>query len=162
MIILLRKAKKMYENILVPLDGSSNSIQAEKEALKLAKKFNSKIILLSVISEANLFLSVGTGPSTGSTAVPLDWQKSARAFAQSILSNGEKKAKNNNVEVKTITEEGPAKKVIADFPKNHKVDLVVIGKSGKDSIDRFLIGSTTSYVVRNSPVEVLVVNDKSS
>ncbi len=49
----------MYEHILVPLDGSRNSKQALEEAISLAKKFDSKLSLLTVINNTNFYYGAG-------------------------------------------------------------------------------------------------------
>ena len=43
------------------------------------------------------------------------------------------------------------------MPKNHDVDLIIIGATGLNAIGRMLVGSTTAYVVREAPCDVMVV-----
>ena len=42
-------------NILVPIDGSKISEKAVKTARELGKKFNAKLIILTVIPETSIF-----------------------------------------------------------------------------------------------------------
>lgn len=44
----------MYQNILVPLDGSDNAYMALKHAVKLAQTFKSKLFLVNVIDITRL------------------------------------------------------------------------------------------------------------
>lgn len=39
---------------------------------------------------------------------------------------------------------------------NDKADLLVLGSKGVDNLNSFVFGSTASYLVRNSPIDVLV------
>ena len=44
----------MYNKILVPIDGSRDSYCALKEAELLAHAFNSKLIILTVLTDTNI------------------------------------------------------------------------------------------------------------
>ncbi|GBG94429.1 universal stress protein UspA [Ligilactobacillus salitolerans] len=141
----------MYQNILVPLDGSGNSKRALDEAINLSEKFGSHISILSVVNESNMIFT------TGSPDMILSGLKSN---AEDIVERGKKQAADRGVEVEAFVERGIPKQIIAtEFPQKHDIDLIVIGKSGVDAFDRLLIGSTTSYVVRKSNVKILVVNN---
>ncbi len=155
----------MYNHILVPLDGSKNAFQAENVALRLAKRFKSKITLLSVVNDVNLFIANSASPASGSNEdLPISWLNVARSYAKKILEEGKQKARTFGVSgalVETKITQGSAKQIIAeDFPKDHNIGLIVIGKSGKHALNRLFVGSTTSYVVRNSLTKVLVINNK--
>ena len=53
---------------------------------------------------------------------------------------------------------GNPKRVIArEFPKDHHNDLIVIGATGISGMERFMVGSVTSYVNRNALSDVMVV-----
>lgn len=141
----------MYRNILVPLDGSSNSKRALDEAINLSEKFGSRISILSVVNESNMIFT------TGSPDMILTGLKSN---SEEIAERGKKQAADRGISVDTFVERGIPKRLIAEeFPDEHDIDLIVIGKSGADAFDRLLLGSTTSYVVRKSQAKVLVVND---
>ncbi len=53
---------------------------------------------------------------------------------------------------------GNPKTIISfDFPRDHHNDMIIIGASGLSRMQRAVMGSVTSYVKRNAPVDVLVV-----
>ncbi|MCU6392210.1 universal stress protein, partial [Enterobacter quasiroggenkampii] len=55
-------------------------------------------------------------------------------------------------------EYGAPKTIIArDIPKAKKIDLIMIGATGLNAVERLLIGSVTEYVTRNALCDVLVV-----
>lgn len=144
----------MYEHILVPLDGSENSRKALDVAIKLAKTFSSKLSLLSIVDNRNFAM-----PATAAAA-PNSSYSELTSYAHDIVDDGLKTVKENGLDAETIVTQGYPKSVIAtDVPKQNNIDLIVIGKSGRGAIDRFIIGSTTAYVVRNATVQVLVVSD---
>lgn len=41
--------------------------------------------------------------------------------------------------------------------QKEKIDLIVMGATGLNAVERVLVGSTTSYVVTHAPCNVLVV-----
>jgi nucleotide-binding universal stress UspA family protein len=55
-------------------------------------------------------------------------------------------------------EYGAPKTIIArDVPKQHDIDLIMIGATGLNAVERLLIGSVTEYVTRQATCDVLVV-----
>ncbi|MBU9790196.1 universal stress protein [Lentilactobacillus sp. IMAU92037] len=145
----------MYENILVPLDGSRNSQQALEEAVKLAKQFNSKLSLITVINNTNFYYGAG------GTGLPANMYDDQKNVANNIIDEAKKYVDSQGVKYETAVDIGNPKNIITHiYPDQHGIDLIVIGKSGVDALNRVLIGSTTAYVVRNATTKVLVVNAK--
>ncbi len=141
----------MYQTILVPLDGSANSQKALNVAVDIAKKFESKLILLSIIDSRHLYAF--------NEHVPADLPRNLLDTAKKGIAKSEAQVRESGIEVSSIVETGYPKSLIAkDVPSENNVDLIVMGKSGTGAIDRFVIGSTTEYVVRNASAQVLVVN----
>ncbi|GAA3609785.1 universal stress protein [Secundilactobacillus similis DSM 23365 = JCM 2765] len=144
----------MYQHIAVPLDGSHNAQLALNEALKLVKTFNAKLTLINVIDDKRLIYSV---TSTG-IAHTGGYYEELTTHAKDVLAEGQAIAAKQGITAETAILHGNPKQVIAeDFPHDHKVDLIVMGKSGTDAMDRLLVGSTTASVVRTTQTNVLVV-----
>lgn len=55
---------------------------------------------------------------------------------------------------------GDARSEIAQAAAQHEADLVVLGTTGKGTVDRFLLGSVAERVVRTSSVPVLVARSR--
>ncbi|GAD15653.1 universal stress protein [Lentilactobacillus otakiensis] len=145
----------MYEHILVPLDGSKNSQQALEEACKLAKQFDSTLNLITVINNTNFYYGAGAA------GMPPSMYDDQHQIAENIINEAKKYVDSQGVKYETSIDIGNPKNIIAHvYPDEHDVDLIVIGKSGVDAINRLLIGSTTAFVVRNATTKVLVVNTK--
>lgn len=145
----------MYDNILVPLDGSRNAQQALEEACKLAKQFDSKLSLVTVINNTNFYYGAGAA------GMPPSMYDDQHKVAENIIDEAKKYVDSQGVKYETAIDIGNPKNIIAHvYPDEHDVDLIVIGKSGVDAINRLLIGSTTASVVRNATTKVLVVNTK--
>jgi len=45
---------------------------------------------------------------------------------------------------------------LLEYITNDKVDLLVLGSKGVDDLNSFIFGSTASYLVQRSPIDVLV------
>ncbi|MTV81973.1 universal stress protein [Secundilactobacillus folii] len=149
----------MYDHIVVPLDGSHNSKLALSEALKLVKQFNAELTLVHVADDKRLIYQV-TGTGIANTG---GYYQELTDRANSILNEGKKIAADAGIDVKTEILHGNPKQVLAvNYPADHDVDLIVMGKSGTDAIDRLLVGSTTAAVVRNALTNVLVIAEPTS
>ncbi len=145
----------IYDNILVPLDGGRNAQQALEEACKLAKQFDSKLSLVTVINNTNFYYGAGAA------GMPPSMYDDQHKVAENIIDEAKKYVDSQGVKYETAIDIGNPKNIIAHvYPDEHDVDLIVIGKSGVDAINRLLIGSTTAFVVRNATTKVLVVNTK--
>lgn len=140
----------MYQRILVPLDGSQNAQSALKTALQIARYFGSTLILMSVADQGSMSIASGS--------LPLDLSQELGKRAQQILNEGQSTVETAGVAMESFVTEGIPKNEIVSAAEDEEVDLIVIGKSGADALNRLLIGSTTAYVVRRAPVQVLVVN----
>ena len=73
------------------------------------------------------------------------------AHAQNLRDSGVK-------EVHYSIEFGSPKAIISrEFPKKHDIDLIVVGATGLNAVERLLIGSVTEYVTRTADCDILVV-----
>lgn len=80
--------------------------------------------------------------------------------AEATLKDAQTRAKAAGVDVATDFEVGIPKQAISEtLPDLLDTTLTVIGKSGVHGLNRAIMGSTTSYVVRRSITPVLVVGD---
>ena len=62
-----------------------------------------------------------------------------------------------NLKVKTYMREGHAGNEIIQVSEKEDVQLIVVGSHGKTQIDRLLLGSVSSYVVKYSTITTMVV-----
>ena len=138
----------VFEKILVPLDGSEHSLHALEKAVQIAKKFDGKITLITVYSISAFTLT----PSQVYEDV-LEIRKSG----ESILGEGEKIAKAENVQVEIILKEGHTVEEILKTAREGNFDLIVIGARGISKLKELLIGSVSHGVTIHAPCPVLVV-----
>ncbi|WP_435685472.1 universal stress protein [Sedimenticola selenatireducens] len=53
--------------------------------------------------------------------------------------------------------DGEVERVLCDYRSDHAIDLLIMGAYGHSVIRRFLVGSTTTSVIRNASVPVLLL-----
>ncbi|GAT17827.1 universal stress protein [Secundilactobacillus silagei] len=142
----------MFEKILVPVDGSENAYRALDAAVDIAKHYDSKITVVAIANDQSY---TQYGAIFGD-----DIMAHMKEQAEATLKDAQTRAKAAGVDVATDFEVGIPKQAISEtLPDLLDTTLTVIGKSGVHGLNRAIMGSTTSYVVRRSITPVLVVGD---
>ena len=141
-----------YIMILVPMDGSKESEAALVRAIELANDAGESGVLsiLNVI-DTRAFQNVASFDDTMVEAVSDETRKSLEKYKQQALDAGVK-----NVDY--LIEYGSPKTLIAkEVPNEVSADIIVIGATGLNAVERLVIGSVTEFVTRTAKVDVLVV-----
>ena len=148
----------MHKRILIPTDGSENAIRAGEYAISLADLSGADIIVLSVID--TYYLDSIPQPDVRESV-----DEELRANVQKAVERFEAKLEENqcngtckNVNFKILIKEGKPADVILKTIDEEGIDQVVIGKSGKKGLERFLLGQTTDKVVKKAKVPVNVIS----
>lgn len=144
----------MFENILVPLDGSTRSLRALDTAVEIAKKFGGAITVVHVVSRRPVVLS---DTVDGTPIVVPDDVEAAHAAGANILADGEAKVKAEGVQVETVLQEGHVVEAILKTCSDGDFDLIVMGARGVSLIHGILLGSVSDGVMRRAHCPVLVV-----
>lgn len=142
----------MFQNILVPVDLSTHSTRAFKTALDIAKKYNSKLTLLTCLeidTWHHLYFD-----SRASAAIVKKQSKDVKKHFEKL----ESLANKNDVSVqsKILTSESAANDIVR-FAKSKKCDLIVIGSRSKTGFDKWLLGSVANGVSQKANCPVLIV-----
>jgi len=142
-----------FTKILVPIDGSDNSMDAIDYGIALAKKYNAKLVILNVIyTPASTFVYT-------KQAWFDEFLKKARDEAEKWFEKIRKNATEKGVEFKTHTVEEMYSIAagIVKYAEDENVDLIIIGSTGKTGFKRLLLGSVASDVLRHAICPVMVV-----
>ena len=157
----MSQEKGKFTKILVPIDGSEQSMDAADYAIAMAKSNNNNIQLIALHV---LFSQTGYGYSTTifGLVTPSTINKileDAKHEAQQWFDKIKEKIYENNIQLKTEVVVSPTSVVaaIVDYAENENVDLIVIGSRGRSGFKKLLLGSTTSGVVIYATCPVLVV-----
>ncbi|MCO0832663.1 universal stress protein [Fructobacillus sp. W13] len=146
---------KFYRNILVPVDGSKEAKAALHRGISMAKEAGAggKLVIANVIDPRAI---------RNVTAFDNSMVDTITEEAKKMLSAYKKEAEEMGVEVVDYRiDYGSPKSLLAnDIPKETNADIIVIGATGMNTVERIVVGSVTAYVTRVSPVDVLVVKGK--
>jgi len=142
----------MFENILVPYDLSNQSTRAFKTALSIAKKYDSKVTLLTCL-EGDAWHHYYYDSQADNELI-----KKQNKVAKQHLQKLEKIAEKNGISVKSyvLTSKSVVNDIVT-FAKSRKHDLIVIGSHGRIGFDKFLLGSVANGVSQKTKSPVLIV-----
>ncbi len=141
-----------YKNILVGVDGSDAAKKAFQKALEVGRRNQAQVIVAHVI-ENRVF---GTMDYTAMNDQVLAQEAKS---ADELLAEYTQYAKENNFEtIKTEVTYGSAKTTLTkDLAEKYKIDLIMVGQSGLNAVEKLIMGSVSSYIIRNAPCDVLIV-----
>lgn len=144
----------MYKKILVPLDGSELAKKGLEEAERLAKIFDSEIILFQVVP----FLPIYGSPEL---VTPLIVDEKQKEFAERYLSDLTEETKKKGLQVRYMVKTGQQVAVeIIDFAKENGVDLIVMCTHGRSGITRWVLGSVALKVLTRAETPILLIRAK--
>ncbi|MGQ4555684.1 universal stress protein [Halobellus sp. GM3] len=138
----------MYDNILVPTDGSDATEGAVDHAIELAKQYDATLHALYVV-DTGAYSSLEVGSDIVVEALREEGTKAVEEVKSEAESAG--------IAVETAVETGIAHRAIVDYVDDEDIDLVVMGTHGRTGVGRFLLGSVTEKVVRTANAPVLTV-----
>jgi nucleotide-binding universal stress UspA family protein len=139
-----------YQRILVAVDGSEEAERAFKKAVAVAERNNAQLILAHVI-DTRAYQSFST--FDGSIA------DNARVEARNTLNEYKEFAEKQGVQdVKVVIEYGSPKIMVAkQIPEDVEADLIMLGATGLNAVERIFVGSVSEYVIRHANCDVLIV-----
>jgi nucleotide-binding universal stress UspA family protein len=146
-----------YNKILVPLDGSEFSRRAVNDAVGIAAKQRTNIILFAVVEPITSQLEGYAEFVSGA-----DLYEQIRVELQAMLDDEAERLAANGYLVETRLCEGFANEEIIAVCKRDEIDLVVMTTHGRTGVAHWFMGSVTEKVVRCAPCSVLVVRAKES
>ena len=135
------------KKILVPLDGSKNSLRGLDEAIYLARQCQATITGLYVIPLAK--------PVTDSQISYIE--KHLLNNASKFMSKAKTRAAQNGILFDDMIDYGDEGPKIINFANIESYDIIVIGSRGMGSIKEIFFGSTSNYVLHKSKIPVLIV-----
>ena len=141
---------QQYKTVMVAVDGSSEAELAFKKAVNVANRNEGKLVIAHVI-DTRAFQTVSS--FDGMLA------EQATEMAKQTLADYSAYAKEHDChDITTVIEYGAPKPLIAkQLPEEHNVDLIMLGATGLNAVERLFIGSVSEYVIRNAACDVLVV-----
>lgn len=177
-----RGVKFMFKRIAVAYDGSDGSKLAFEKALELKQGFPAMELSVIYVNEETLddtgFMRSGDAAVTtaapgietshitsasdasvygGGTEIPSDANERQTEFLKHMHTSIQQQLDEKNIEGNVLALEGSASKTIPAFIEEQKIELLVVGNSGKSGLQKFFVGSVSKKLLKDSPCSVLVI-----
>lgn len=139
-----------YARILVPVDGSNEARLAFDKAIEVAKRNRAQVVLAHVIDTRALQTPTGFEGNFNE-----EIQRQAEQLFQEYVDYAQE---HDFTDIDTVLEYGSPKVLISkNIPHDYQIDLIMMGATGLNAVERLFIGSVSEYVIRNASCDVLVV-----
>lgn len=138
----------MYEEILIPFDGSEEAEKGAKHGIELAAALGATVTGLYVIDlpGAPRALSIRDDEEK--------MRKEYRDYGENVLGVLGGMAEEHGVEFNTAFKTGSPSEEIVDYADDEEMDVIVMGSAYRGTIGG-LVGGTMDKVVRSSRVPVI-------
>ncbi|WP_394789012.1 universal stress protein [Rhodoferax sp.] len=144
----------MLKHILLATDGSAASEHAAKLAVDLARSMHAKLTALYVV-DPYPYLAVGEMSTEGLQDYMASAQQDAAAAHATVAALCQ--LGTPVVFSPVVIEDRAVATGIVEYAKTEAADMVVVGSHGRTGIIRLVLGSTTTKVLADSTMPVLVV-----
>ena len=150
----------MYDNILIPTDGSATANAAVTHAVDHAATYGARLHALYVVDIDAVNFGLGTEQvdriKQGNFGEMTELEDKANAATGAVVDA----AAEHDVTVHEEVRVGTPHEVIAGYADNNDIDLIVMGSHGRSGVRRALLGSVTERVLRSTHIPVLVVDEQ--
>jgi nucleotide-binding universal stress UspA family protein len=140
----------LFSKLLVPVDGSENSLRALEAAIFLSKKLDAQITALHVMEKAP---TVYIHPQKELEEL----LKNFRKESERILEKCQQIGKNNRIELNMAISEGDVASKIIQYAEKGRFDMVVMGHRGSGKFKEMVLGSVSEKVLHRTKCSVLIV-----
>ena len=157
----------LYDNIMVPYDGSESAQAALAEAVRYAREDpGAALRIVQIVDTEQLVIEKlekegrNTTDELSSVLLHAHYDE-ALVEADAALRRqigGLLKGLMNEITVDLLDETVPGEQIVA-FADEHSCDLIVMGSRGLGAL-RGILGSVSSHVLREAAVPVLIVKQR--
>lgn len=160
-----QETSMLYDNIMVPFDGSASAHAALDEAIRFAKDDpGAALVIVQILDTEKLVIAKLEAAGRRRDSVTSD---ELHTLYDEAVDDADKKLHRqidgklkdlmNKITVELLEETVPGEQIVT-YAAEHDCDLVVMGSRGLGAI-RGIIGSVSSYVLREADVPVLIVKE---
>jgi nucleotide-binding universal stress UspA family protein len=137
-----------FKKILVPLDGSLNSIRGLNEAISLARQSDAVITGIYVMSRYSPKVS----------QILKSYRSELIKHAKKIMSQAKTSAARHGITFydRSITSRDVVKTIVG-YAKSDRYDIIIMGSQGDGSARKEYFGSVANGILHDSKTPVLIV-----
>lgn len=139
-----------YSKILVPVDGSNEARLSFEKAIEVAKRNRAQVLIAHIIDTRVLQTPTGFEGN---------FNEEIQRQTENLFQEYRQYAQEHDFnDIDFVLEYGSPKVYISkNIPKDYQIDLIMMGATGLNAVERLFIGSVSEYVIRNAHCDVLVV-----
>lgn len=155
-LLVPKDAKPVIKNILVPVDFSSHSALALKQASALAGAANAKVIIQNIFYAPIYPITIGYSKKTFTGKIKELEEKRMNAFVKRYYRRA-----NSYEKVFTMDDFDNMGQQINEYAAKRKADLIIAGSRGKTNAAAVLVGSTAENIIRKvKNIPILIIKKK--
>ncbi len=140
------------KNILISLDFKANYQKLIDKGIEIGEQFKAKVWLLHITAPDPDFVGYGVGPQ---------YIRDVRAEEMRVehrqLQDISKAAQSRGIDSEGLLIQGPTVETILEEANKLNIDLIIIGRRDHGFFYRAIIGDTSSDVISESNIPILVV-----
>jgi len=139
----------MFDQILVPLDGSLLAECVLPHVVALARAFDAKVILLRVLEK-------NKANGTAQMFDLLNWQlkkTGAKLYLEKISARLQK----SGLRIENAVLEGLVAESITEYALSQGVKLIILSSHGRSGLSQWGISSVTQKIIFGAPTSVLII-----
>ncbi|MFW6176348.1 MAG: universal stress protein [Thermoplasmatota archaeon] len=141
----------MYDQVILPTDGSKNAMRGVEEGLQMARSLGIKAVGIYVVD-------VSEYKGLHHTSIKESARSGMKSAGHEALDEIEEMADEMGVELERKILEGKPFEQIAAAAKD--TDIIYISSHGFSGFTKLFMGSTTERVIKNAEATVAVVKGK--
>jgi nucleotide-binding universal stress UspA family protein len=138
--------------IVAAVDGSEQSDRAAALAASLARTYDARLVLVTVVRPPEGWWGV-----TGEPPTPAALSEALITGQQRILAEVEKNIDLTNVDHTTVEELGDPTSAILALCERERADLLIVGRRGAGVVERMVIGSVADRLAHHARCPLLIV-----
>lgn len=137
----------MYDQILVPVDGSDPATAALDHALDIAADHDATVHAINV-ADTNV-------PSL--TRVGVDVVDALVQEGAKVVDEARQRGERRDISMVTEVIQGEPAEIILEYDESYDIDLLVMGTRGQRDLGEYVLGNVTDQVVTTTETPVITV-----
>lgn len=135
--------------LIITTDLSKDKDRIIEAGLEFARKLQAEVDLLTIINTNLDYIPADIGINFA------DQWEARKYIAEQTLA--EVKQQHTDLQVNVVVLIGDPKEDIINYAIDQKAAVIVMGTVGRTGLSHVVMGSTAEYIIRHSPIPVLVV-----
>ncbi len=145
------------KSILVPLDGSELAEKGLEPALRLARRHEARVHLVSVVAEPPPPDGLGDRYGWTGSRWLVEGETTVRTYLEEVRERLASLGGAVLIDTHVRVAVGRATRTILDIAREVHADLIVLTTHGRGAFERIWLGSIADQLIRSSPVPLLLL-----